>query len=99
MSSTCVSSLGYDIDHHASLTVRFQTELAVNTNVIISDVRRDVQNTHAAISELQRDVTSTLTVISNIQRAVVRGRDETDDQHSVSITCIMFVPESTLTIH
>jgi hypothetical protein len=44
----------------------FQTELAINTNANVSDVRRDVTNTHAV-------VTRTHTLISDIYRNVVQS--------------------------
>ena len=70
----------------SSLTDRFQTELAVNTNVVVSDVRRDVVTTR--------------TIVSEIHQAVVKGRGEADNKSLlVSVTRTMFITRSTLTIH
>ena len=70
----------------SSLTDRFQTELAVNTNVVVSDVRQDVLMIH--------------TVVSEIHQAVVKGQGEADDKSLlVSVTRTMFITQSTLTIH
>ena len=46
------------------LTVYLQTELALHTNVAVSDVRQDVANTHG--------------LVSDIHRAVVKGQEATD---------------------
>ena len=39
-----------------SLTVNLQTELAVNTLVVVSDVRHGVVGTHAMVSDIHRSV-------------------------------------------
>ena len=86
-----------------SLTVHFQTELAINTNAtvsgvhrdvlttqtIVSDVRHDVTNTHVIVSELQRNVTNTQTIVSDIHRSIVESQEGTDDKNqSVSIALL-----------
>ena len=50
-----------------SLTVRSQTELAINTHVIVSDVRHGVVNTHTMISEIHCNM--------------LKSQEGTDDQH------------------
>ena len=76
-----VSSIGFV---RLSLTVHSQTELAINTHVVVLDVRhdvtttqtivsnvhRDVINTHAAVSDVQCDVVAARTVVSNVQNDV-----------------------------
>jgi LysM repeat protein len=65
-----------------SPTVHLQTELAIDTNANVSDVRRDVTNAHTI-------VTNTHTLISDIHRNVVRSQGGTDGQkQSVSLTPI-----------
>jgi len=60
-----------------SLTVHLQTELAINTHVIVSDVHHGVVNTHVMVSE--------------IHRSVVKGQGGIDDQHRlVSDICTPF---------
>ena len=49
------------------LIVCSQTELAINTHVIVSDVRHGVVNTHTMVSELHRNM--------------VKSQEGTDDQH------------------
>ena len=39
-----------------SLTVHVQTELAINTNVVVSDVHRDVLNTQIIVSDIHRTI-------------------------------------------
>jgi len=60
-----------------SLTVYSQTELAMTTNEIVSDVHHDVVYTRAMVSE--------------IHRSVVKGQEGTDNQYqSVSGICTQF---------
>ena len=47
------------------LTAQFQTELAINTNVTVSDVQRDVLNTQTIVSDVRHDVTNAHAVVSN----------------------------------
>jgi len=70
------------------LTVRLQTELAINTNVVVYDVHHDVlntqtvvSNTHVIVSELQRNVTNTQTIVSDIHRTIVENQEGTDSKN------------------
>ena len=72
------------------LTLHPQTELAINTHVIVSDtqaavsdVHHEVVNTHTTVSKLDHTVTSNHTMISEIHRTVVKGQDG----QSVSDSC------------
>ena len=38
------------------LIVHLQTELVINTNVVVSDVHRGVVNTHAIVSDIHRTI-------------------------------------------
>ncbi|KAF9642984.1 hypothetical protein BDM02DRAFT_3132728 [Thelephora ganbajun] len=72
----------------------FNTELAINTHVIVSDVHQDVTNTravisdvhqgvvntHAIVSELQHSVTNTHTIVSDIHRTIVKGQEASEDK-------------------
>ena len=69
----------------SSLTVRFQTELAINTNVVVSDVRKGVYDTQAIVTDIHR------TIVANQEGNNGKGR-------SVSVTLTLFNAESTLTI-
>jgi hypothetical protein len=42
------------------LTINFQTELAVNMHVTVSDIRHDVANTHTVVSGIRDDVSKIL---------------------------------------
>ena len=53
------------------LNVSLQAELAVNTHVNISDVRRDVANTHTVVSNIHDGVVSAQTIVSDVHRDVV----------------------------
>jgi len=43
----------------------FQTELAINTHTVISDVRQDVANTRAVVTDVRNDVKATHDIVSN----------------------------------
>ena len=74
------------------VTVRFQTELALNTHVVVSDVRRDVANTCINTTKIH-------TIVSDIHYAVVGSQEGTDGtKQLVSVACTLFTPESVLTI-
>ena len=75
MSLTCVLALSLLLEF--AINVNLQTELAINTHVIVSGVHHGVVNTHAMVSE--------------IHRSVVKGEEGTDNQHrSVSDICASF---------
>ena len=57
----------------SSLTVSFQTELAVNTNVTVSDIRHGVVNTHVTVSD-------THAIVSGIRDDVSKIREGIDGQ-------------------
>ena len=68
------------------LTVHFQTELAINTHVAVS-------NTQTIVSELQHDFTNALAIVSDIH-TIVKGQEGTDGQNlSVSTTGTPFTAE------
>jgi hypothetical protein len=65
------------------LTVRSQTELAINTHIAVS-------NTQTLVSELQHDFTNALAIVSDIH-TIVKGQEGADGQSlSVSTTCTLF---------
>ena len=53
-----------------SLTFRIQTELAINTHVVVSDIHCDVVDTQAVVSDIRRDVMSTQAVVSDVHQGV-----------------------------
>jgi len=60
-------------------TVRFQTELATETHVTVSDVRDGV--TKANNAKVQDDLTDTSAIVSKIRHDMLRSRKGTDDQN------------------
>ena len=59
------------------LTDHSQTELAINTHVLVSDVRQGFVTTH--------------TMVSDIHRNMLKGQEGTNNQHgSVSDICVLF---------
>ena len=72
------------------LTVYFQTELAINTRVNISDVRNDVTATRNVVSNIHNDVVNTQTIVSDVHRdvasahAIVSGlQNNATDTHTL----------------
>ena len=54
----------------SSLIVHFQTELSINTHVVVSDIRQDVANTRAIVSNVHQGVVNTHTIISELHHDV-----------------------------
>ena len=76
--------------HHFRVNIPdpdFQTELAINTHVAVSDTR-------AIVSELGGSVTSTHVMVSDIHRTIVQGQEGNDGKHlSVSDTRTLVTTE------
>ena len=67
------------------LIVCFQTELAINTNVVVSGIRHDVASTH--------------NIVSDVHRTVVKIQEGIDGKNLVvSATSALFTTQSTLTV-
>jgi methyl-accepting chemotaxis protein len=54
------------------LIICFQTELAINTHIVVADVRRDVANTHNIVSDVQHNVANTHDTVS-VTHNIVSG--------------------------
>jgi hypothetical protein len=92
------------------LTIHSQTELSMNTHVVVSDIRQDVVNTHTIVSNVHQGVINTHTIVSEFQhnvtntlsdihRAVVVKQEVTNGKNLlVSITRILFVIGMMLTV-
>jgi len=63
-----------------SLITHSQTELAINTTLIVSDVHHGVVNTQAMVSDVHHDVTNTHTMVSDIHRNMLKSQEGTDNQ-------------------
>ena len=78
------------------LTVHPQTELSMNTHVVVTDIRQDVVNTRTILSDVHQGVvnthsiaTDTHTIVSDIHRAMVVTQEGADGKDRlVSVTCI-----------
>ena len=74
-----------------SLTVHLQTELAINTNVTVSDIRHDVAT---IVSDVRSGVASTHIIVSDIHRTITENQRGVDGiNQSVSLTCTLLVTE------
>ena len=65
----------------APLTERSQTELSMNTHVVVSDIRQDVVNTHTIVSNVHQDVMDTHTIVSNVHQGVVNTHSVVSELH------------------
>ena len=75
-----------------SLTVHLQTELAMNTNLLVSDVHRDVVNTNVTMSEVRK-------IVFDMYRTMAKSQEGSDGRSQlVSVPCTLFITESTLTV-
>ena len=87
----------------ALLTICFQTELSINTNIVVSDVHRDVTNTHTVVSnthvivsELRRNVANTQTIVTDMHRTMVGSQEGVDGKiRLVSVTSLYSYPTNT----
>lgn len=78
-----------------SLTVQFQAELVINTNVVVSDIHCDVMNTQNTISNIQNGVANTYAIvsglhhdISGIHHTMTTSQEWTNSkEQSVSVAC------------
>jgi hypothetical protein len=69
-------------------TPPFKTELAINTNLVVSDTHvavsdthATVSNTHVVVSDTHAVVSDTHAMISDLHRNALTGQEGTDDQH------------------
>ena len=76
-----IFNVGSVISVRLSLTDRFQTELAINTNADVSHVRRDVTNTHAVASNIRDNVVNTQSIVSDIHHGVANTHTLVSDIH------------------
>ena len=77
------------------LTAPFQTELAIDTNIVVTDTHAVVTDAHMMVSDTRTVVTDTQTVVTKIEkkvadmhRDVLAGREGASGQNnSVCATC------------
>ena len=58
-----------------------QTELAINTNVAVSDIRHEVVNTRTIVTDVHRDMLNTHTIVSNVHRDFSTTQTIVSDVH------------------
>ena len=72
------------------LSLRFQTELAVNTHVSVVDLGRDVTNTRTAVSDIRGGIVETKAIVSDVHCHVVGAHTIVSElQHSATDTHIL----------
>ena len=89
MSLMCVLFRPYD---YFQLSI-FQTELAINTHVTVSEIHHEVVNTRAIVSEIEHNVTSAQMLVSDIHRTIVKVQEGSggsnllvSDAHTLDVT-------------
>ena len=63
------------------LTINFQTELAINTHVTVSNIHQDVMDSRTLVSDVQRGVLNTHAIVSDIHRNILKTQEGTNSQH------------------
>ena len=66
-SSTCVHLVQLEV---RELSIPFQTELAIDTNIRVADTQTMVANTQTAVTNSQMVLTDTKTTVTNIEKTV-----------------------------
>jgi hypothetical protein len=76
------------------LTVRSQTELALNTHTIVSGIDRNVASTQTMVSRIDNNIVDTHTMVSDIHHIVVKSQEAVDGKNtSVNTTCTLSITE------
>jgi hypothetical protein len=93
--------------YELQLIIHFQTELSMNTHVVVSELHHNltatqttVTDTHATVTDTHATVTDTHTIVSDIHRAIVVSQEGTNGKApSVSVNYILFTVESKLIVN
>jgi len=79
--------VSFDACARPPLSASFQTELTINTHVVVSNVSRDVKRTHAVVSNVHQGVFDTHAIVTDLHRNLVGTREGTGgDNQLVSVT-------------
>jgi len=63
------------------LSARFQTELAINTHVVVTDIRQDVASTRTVVTDVRKDVVDTRTIVTDVRHDVKDTHDIVSSVH------------------
>ena len=81
------------------LTVHLQTELALHTHVVVSDIREGVTNTHEIVSDIREGFANTHELVSDMHRTLLKDQQGVDTRNqTVGNHGILFIIEKSLTI-
>ncbi|KAF9641915.1 hypothetical protein BDM02DRAFT_3194271 [Thelephora ganbajun] len=58
----------------------FNTELAINTHVIVSDIQHDVLNARTVVSDVHQGIVSTHAIVSDIHCTIMKSQEESEDK-------------------
>ena len=68
--------------------VPFQTELAIDTNIVVANTQTAVADTRLAVADAHAVVADTHTMVADIHRSVLTGQEGNSGQkHSVGAIC------------
>ncbi|KAF9650091.1 hypothetical protein BDM02DRAFT_3112699 [Thelephora ganbajun] len=71
----------------------FNTELAISTHVVVSDIRHDTANTRTIVSGVQRDVVNAHTIVSDVHHGVTNTQTVVSDVHQGVVNTHAIVSE------
>ena len=77
-SSTCVHSV---LLSTCEFNRPFQTELAIDTNIVVANTNTVVENTQAVVTGTQRTVADTRVVVADTQTVVTKIEKKVEDIH------------------
>ena len=78
----------------ALLIASFQTELAINTHVVLSDTQNTVVDTHNTVVDTHNTVADTRNIVSDIHRAVMKNQEGSNaGNRPVSVHSVSFIVE------
>ena len=75
------------------LNVRSQTELAITTNVVVSDIHHEVVNTQTVVSDVYRGVLNAETIVSDVHHDVATTQTIVSDVHQGMVDTRVMVSE------
>ena len=80
-------------------TAVFQTELAIDTNMVVGDTHGVVAGTHVVVTNTHTVVADTHTMVADIHRSVLTGQEGTSDKnHSVGVKALLSLNHRMFTI-
>ena len=71
-------------------TALFQTELAIDTNMVVGDTHEVVAETRVVVADTHTAVADTRTMVADIHRSVLTGQNGTTSDKNLSVGVICY---------